>query len=99
MEHQVWYITGASVGLGLELAKFLLEKGDKVSATSHKLANLESKLYKENKNFLLFQLNFDKAINAQIAQNLAAVQKKFDRLDNVVNNADYRLLGLCRRNQ
>ena len=41
MENQVWYITGASGGLGLELAKYLLEKGDKVAATSRKLANLE----------------------------------------------------------
>ena len=93
MENQVWYITGASGGLGLELAKYLLEKGDKVAATSRKLANLEDKLGKESENFLPLQLRFDKGLNAQIAQNLAAVQKKFGRLDNVVNNAGYGLLG------
>ena len=32
-------------------------------------------------------------MSAQIAQNLAAVQQKFGRLDNVVNNAGYGLLG------
>ena len=93
MENQVWYITGASGGLGLELAKYLLEKGDKVAATSRKLANLESRLGKESENFLPLQLRFDKGLNAQIAQNLAAVQQKFGRLDNVVNNAGYGLLG------
>ncbi|MBD5165231.1 MAG: SDR family oxidoreductase [Helicobacter sp.] len=93
MKNQVWYITGASGGLGLELAKYLLEKGDKVAATSRKLANLEDKLGKESENFLPLQLRFDKGLNAQIAQNLAAVQQKFGRLDNVVNNAGYGLLG------
>lgn len=93
MEHQVWYITGASGGLGLELAKFLLEKGDKVAATSRKLANLEDKLGKESENFLPLELRFDSEMSAQIAQNLASVQQKFGRLDNVVNNAGYGLLG------
>ena len=49
MKNQVWYITGASGGLGLELAKYLLAKGDKVAATSRKLANLETSSAKKAK--------------------------------------------------
>lgn len=90
---QVWYITGASGGLGLELAKYLLSKGDKVAATSRKLGNIESKLGKESENFLPLELSFNGDMNAKIAANLEAVQKKFGRLDNVVNNAGYGLLG------
>lgn len=90
---QVWYITGASGGLGLELAKYLLSKGDRVAATSRKLSNIESKLGKENENFLPLELSFNGDMNAKIAANLEAVKKKFGRLDNVVNNAGYGLLG------
>ena len=90
---QVWYITGTSGGLGLELAKYLLDKGDKVAATSRKLSNIKSKLGKENKNFLPLELIFNGDMNAKIVANLEAVKKKFGRLDNVVNNAGYGLLG------
>ncbi|WP_297814195.1 SDR family NAD(P)-dependent oxidoreductase [uncultured Helicobacter sp.] len=90
---QVWYITGASGGLGLELAKYLLSKGDKVAATSRKLNNIESKLGKEYANFLPLELSFNGDMNAKIAANLEAVKKKFGRLGNVVNNAGYGLLG------
>lgn len=90
---QIWYITGASGGLGLELAKYLLAKGDKVAVTSRKLRNMESKLGKESENFLPLDLTFNGDMNAKIAKNLEAVQSKFGRLDNVVNNAGYGLLG------
>ena len=90
---QIWYITGASGGLGLELTKYLLAKGDKVAATSRKLSNMESKLGKESENFLPLELTFNGDMNAKIAKNLEAVQSKFGRLDNVVNNAGYGLLG------
>ncbi|TLD80896.1 SDR family oxidoreductase [Helicobacter sp. MIT 05-5293] len=90
---QVWYITGASGGLGLELAKYLISKGDKVAATSRKMGNITAKLGVESESFLPLELRFDGDLNAQIAQNLNAVQQKFGRLDNVVNNAGYGLLG------
>lgn len=90
---QVWYITGASGGLGLALAKYLLERGDKVAGTSRKLSNIESKLGKESENFLPLELTFKGDMNAKIAKNLEAVKKKWGRLDNIVNNAGYALMG------
>lgn len=94
MTTQVWYITGASGGLGFALAKYLLEKGDKVAATSRK-KGIEEKFkgLATADNFLPLVLNFEKQMDAQIAENLAQVQEKFARLDNVVNNAGYGLLG------
>ena len=41
--NKVWFITGASKGLGLELAKKLLSEGKRVAATSR----TESALIKE----------------------------------------------------
>ena len=37
---KVWFITGASKGLGLSLAKQLLKKGQKVAATSRNIKGL-----------------------------------------------------------
>ena len=91
---QVWFITGASGGLGFALAKYLLEKGDKVAVTSRK-KGVEAKFkgLATDDNFLPLVLTFDKNIDKQVSQNLAQIQKKFGRLDNVVNNAGYGLLG------
>ena len=95
MSNQTWYITGASGGLGFELAKYLLEKGDKVAVTSRKKANLDAQFGElaKNKNFLGLTLTFEKNIDKQVKQNLEAIEKKFGRLDNLVNNAGYGLLG------
>ena len=90
---QVWYITGGSGGLGLSLAKYLLEKGDRVAVTSRKLSNLERVLGKENENFLPLELNFNSSMHQDIALNFQAIESKFGRLDNLVNNAGYGLLG------
>ena len=95
-ESQVWYITGASGGLGLALAKYLLQKGDKVAATSRKLSSIEKKLGKESENFLPLELTFDTSkggIAKKSQANLDAIFKKWGRLDNLVNNAGYGLLG------
>lgn len=90
---QTWYITGASGGLGFELAKYLLEKGDKVALTSRKISNLKDKFGSENENMLFLELQFNKNLNKQIEQNMQSIKAKFNRLDNVVNNAGYGLLG------
>jgi NAD(P)-dependent dehydrogenase (short-subunit alcohol dehydrogenase family) len=37
---KVWFVTGASKGLGLSLIKLLLSKGYKVAATSRKAAEI-----------------------------------------------------------
>ncbi|WP_417350427.1 SDR family NAD(P)-dependent oxidoreductase [Flavobacterium alkalisoli] len=87
---KVWFITGASKGLGLEFVKQLLEKGNYVAATSRSIAQLETAAGKHD-NFLPLEVNLsseesvEKAINATI--------EKFGHIDNVVNNAGYGLVG------
>ena len=79
---QIWYITGASGGLGFALAKYLLEKGDKVAGTSRSLKNIESKFGKESEHFLPLELNFDKNMAKNIEANFEAIKSKFGRIDN-----------------
>ncbi|MBN7287991.1 MULTISPECIES: SDR family NAD(P)-dependent oxidoreductase [Campylobacter] len=90
---QVWYITAGSGGLGLALVKELLKRGERVAATSRDLKKFVQKVGGESENFLPLELKFGENLEANIEANLAAVKKKFTRLDNLVNNAGYGLLG------
>lgn len=87
---KVWFITGASNGFGLELAKQLLERGDKVAATSRNKASIEEKTGK-NANLLAITLDItdDNEVKTAIEQTV----KTFGKIDVAVNNAGYMLLG------
>lgn len=93
MQSQVWLITAASGGLGLALAKHLLEKGDRVVGTSRNLGKLESVLGKESSRFLPLELDFSGNLDGKMQEIINRVYQKFSRLDNLVNNAGYGLLG------
>jgi short-subunit dehydrogenase len=85
---KVWYVTGASQGLGLILVKKLLEKGYRVAATSrsvHTLNEAVDLIDKERFLPLSVDLNNLDGIDESIQQTLA----RFGRIDVVVNNAGY----------
>ena len=89
---KVWYITGASQGLGLILVKKLLEKGCRVAATSRDaraLARAVGLIDRERFLPLAVDLNNPDCIDESIQQTLAA----FGRIDVVVNNAGYGMAG------
>ena len=91
MENQkVWFVTGASKGLGLTLIKKLINQGFKVAATSRRLADLESAVGK-HEHFL--PLEVDLMNEASVLTALAETISKFGRIDIVVNNAGYGLVG------
>ena len=94
MKNQVWLITAATGGFGYELAKYALEKGDFVVATSRNLAKIEGKLGKESEKFLPFELKFDENMVDNFEKLITATKEKFGRIDNLVNNAGYGLLGI-----
>ncbi|MBR1375755.1 MAG: SDR family NAD(P)-dependent oxidoreductase [Cardiobacteriaceae bacterium] len=94
MTNQVWLITAATGGFGYELAKYALEKGDFVIATSRNLAKIEEKFARETDNFLPFELKFDSDMRQNFDKLIAATKNKFGRIDNLVNNAGYGLLGI-----
>jgi NAD(P)-dependent dehydrogenase (short-subunit alcohol dehydrogenase family) len=87
---KVWFVTGASKGLGLSLVKQLLNKGYNVAATSRNIADLESAVGK-TENFLPLAVNItdEQSVNEAISQAISL----FGKIDVVVNNAGYGLVG------
>src|SRR5882762_1623360 len=89
---KVWYVTGASQGLGLILVKKLLENGYRVAASSRDAYTLSQAVGLIDKDRFLplaVDLNNQDSIDDSIQQTLAA----FGRIDVVVNNAGYGMAG------
>ena len=92
METQkVWYITGASKGLGLALVKKLLSSGYKVAATSRNLQQLIEAVDHQTENFL--PLEVDLSSDESVKQSFEKVIEKFETIDVVLNNAGYGIGG------
>lgn len=87
LTHKVWFITGASSGLGLELARAALERGDFVVATSRAVTSVLG----DHDNLLSVRL--DVTDEAQAVAAAKAAVERFGRIDVLVNNAGYGLLG------
>jgi len=87
---KVWFVTGASKGLGLTLVKKLLSIGHNVAATSRNLSDL-SKAVGDFENFLPLAVDLisEESVESAISQTIS----KFGQLDVVVNNAGYGMLG------
>jgi NAD(P)-dependent dehydrogenase (short-subunit alcohol dehydrogenase family) len=88
---KVWFVTGASKGLGLTLVKKLLADGYSVAATSRDANVLRSEVSNNTANFLPLQVDLvdEKSVTAAIE----AAMQKFGNVDVVVNNAGYGQLG------
>ncbi|HTL08120.1 MAG TPA: SDR family NAD(P)-dependent oxidoreductase [Chitinophagaceae bacterium] len=89
---KVWYVTGASQGLGLTLVKKLLASGYRVAATSRNLQRLKEAVgIIDTDRFLLLAVNLNNSdcIDESIQQTIAA----FGRIDVLVNNAGYGMSG------
>jgi NAD(P)-dependent dehydrogenase (short-subunit alcohol dehydrogenase family) len=91
MSKQVWFITGASSGFGEAFARYALSQGWSVVATARdpeKLANLEA-LAPER--VLTCRLDVTRPEEAETA--VRAAVERFGRIDVVVNNAGYGIVG------
>jgi short-subunit dehydrogenase len=89
---KVWYVTGASQGLGLTLVKKLLDRGYRVAATSRDARTLSKAVGLIDKDRFLplaVDLNNLDCIDESIQQTMTA----FGRIDVVVNNAGYGMDG------
>ena len=87
-----WFVTGASRGLGLELVRQLLERGDNVAATSRSTNRLTSALEDTDTSRLL-ALEVDLSDESAVSAAVSATVERFDALDVVVNNAGYGFLA------
>jgi NAD(P)-dependent dehydrogenase (short-subunit alcohol dehydrogenase family) len=89
---KVWFITGAGSGIGAATARAALKAGDRVVATGRNLDKVRHALSDVAGDRLAFvQLDVTKEAQAQPA--VEAAIKTFGRIDVLVNNAGYSLLG------
>ena len=88
---KIWFITGASRGFGRIWAEAALKRGDKVAATARKAADLAN-LTEQFGDFVL-PLALDVTDPEQVRQVVTQAHAHFGRLDVVVNNAGYSLVG------
>lgn len=87
-----WFVTGTSRGLGLELVKQLLARGDNVAATTRSVERLNEALG-ETDTSRLVPLAVDLTDEGAVADAVRATKDRFGGLDVVVNNAGYGFLG------
>jgi len=91
MSNKVWFITGASRGFGRVWAEAALKRGDKVAATARTLASIADLNEKYGPNALTLELDVTKPDQVKAA--VAQAHAHFGRLDIVLNNAGYSLVG------
>jgi NAD(P)-dependent dehydrogenase (short-subunit alcohol dehydrogenase family) len=87
---KVWFVTGAASGLGLEIARAALQRGDQVVATACVPDAISAALGAQGN---LFVLALDVNNEAQAISAARAAIDRFDRIDVLVNNAGYGLLA------
>jgi NAD(P)-dependent dehydrogenase (short-subunit alcohol dehydrogenase family) len=90
-QQRVWFITGASTGLGRVLAEHLLGLGAMVVATARKVEQLKEleTAYPANALILALDVTKQPSVDRAVAEAVA----RFGRVDVLVNNAGYGMVG------
>lgn len=88
---KTWFITGASRGFGRIWAEAALERGDRVTATARKLADVSD--LAERFGDAVLPLALDVTDSAQVEQAVHQAYAHFGRLDVLVNNAGASLFA------
>ena len=87
---RVWMITGAARGIGLRIVEAALAAGDAVVATSRDVSALRERFAG---NAALLPVALDVTDEKQAAAAVASALQRFGRVDVLVNNAGFGLLG------
>ena len=88
---KIWFITGSSRGFGRIWAEAALERGDKVVATARDADSIMP--LKEKYGSSVLTLSLDITNEEQVSTAVKTAFEYFGRLDVVVNNAGYSLVG------
>src|SRR6266498_3202405 len=89
---KVWFITGAGSGIGAGTAKAALRAGNRVLATGRNLDKVRN-TYRDVASENIAFVELDVVDEAQAKAAVEQAVKQFGRIDVVVNNAGYSLLG------
>lgn len=89
---RVWFITGASSGLGYEFTKKVLESGDKVVGVARNIEKLNELKYQFEG--MLLPLSLDVTDRSAVFTTVETAIKHFGRIDIVINNAGNMVLGM-----
>ena len=84
-ENKVWFITGASSGIGLEIAKSALSEGYKVVATGRNADKVSKSIKATSKNLLVLKMDVTNLLEIDTAVKSAI--DLFSSIDVLVNNA------------
>lgn len=91
MTGKIWFITGASRGLGLDMARAALRAGDRIVATARHTDGV-AELIDGSKDDVLV-LSMDVTNEAAIKAVVSHAFEHFGRIDVLVNNAGYGQMG------
>jgi NAD(P)-dependent dehydrogenase (short-subunit alcohol dehydrogenase family) len=86
-----WFITGASSGFGLAFAQYALDRGYNVVATARSPGKLDALAARAPDRVLLHKLDVTVPSDADAA--IAAAIARFGRIDVLINNAGYGIIG------
>lgn len=90
-DKKVWFITGVSSGLGKQLAKEVLSQGQIVVGTFRKQDQVDA--FNNESPGNSFGVLIDVSSNEMIVDGVKSVYDKFGKIDIVVNNAGYGVMG------
>ena len=88
---KIWFITGASRGLGVEFAKAAMRAGDRVVATGRRVEAVTGALGPNTDQLLSVELDVTDGAQMQRAVDVAV--SRFGTIDVLVNNAGYGHMG------
>jgi NAD(P)-dependent dehydrogenase (short-subunit alcohol dehydrogenase family) len=86
-----WFITGASSGFGMAFARYALEQGYNVVATARTPSKLEGLAAVAPDRLLVHAL--DVTVRGDAEKAVEAAVKRFGRIDVLINNAGYGIVG------
>ncbi|MFF8772192.1 SDR family oxidoreductase [Kitasatospora sp. NPDC015120] len=89
---KIWFLTGASRGLGRAFTEAALSRGDRVAATARNTDTLTG--LAETYGDAVLPLALDVTDRAAVQAAVTTAHERFGRLDVVVNNAGYGLFGM-----
>jgi NADP-dependent 3-hydroxy acid dehydrogenase YdfG len=91
MQQQVWFITGASSGFGRAFAEYALEQGYSIAIGARRVDKLEdiARIAPDR----VLKLSLDVTDAARIQQATADAIARFGRIDVLINNAGYGIVG------